>query len=83
MWPADTGIRTRVVAAGVLLVGAKAANIAVPFAFKHVVDSLSAVAHEANAVTAADAASAVMSHPEFVTVPMFGLLACRCHYGPL
>lgn len=42
LWPAgESGIRARVLAAIVFLIGAKATNVVVPVFFKHVVDALS------------------------------------------
>ncbi|KAG2378040.1 hypothetical protein C9374_008662 [Naegleria lovaniensis] len=40
LWPKDSGLRGRVVAAFGFLIGAKLFNVAVPYFFKHAVDSL-------------------------------------------
>ena len=53
LWPADTGLRARVVVAMVLLVVAKVTNVYVPVLYKHAVDALGEPMAQAVAVPVA------------------------------
>ncbi len=83
LWPRDEpGLKLRVVAALVLLIGAKLVNITVPFFFKYVIDAL-AVAQLAapQSAGAAAAAAAAAGAPLAVGLPaaaVVGYGVARC-----